>query len=544
MIPNQRHKIELEKLIVLIFDLTKGKGGFMKLLKIPFLLILLNIIPIGCQYQPDKSIQPAMADQAQHYVSIDGLWRCTPETALKFPNGTLEPVIRISGDAYDNLKVQGCFLWEKRFYDYWKIKSFKFTASTNQLEMIFDEGNVFKGVIDQNKKMIHGTAYSNEWGDPENRGYENKLDFMRDEKSDENRFFFPRPAGVNGSIKYVYQQPEQIDNNLQTASIFQFINDSTAFFSLIERIIKQKFGRLETLLILKDKKLVLEEYFYGYDRTQLHNIHSCTKSIVSLLLGIALEHNNKMNVDKSFFEYIPKYDSLKTKEKGQIKLKHVLTMTAGFGEAEDSENSNSGDPIYDIITLPMTTKPGEKFKYSNECSNLLGGIIYSLEGKQANEYAKEVLFGPLNISQFYWETEKGIPHCYSDLHMRPRDMAKIGLLALNKGYWSKKQIVPEEWIDISAKPHVAESEYFDYGYQWWYRSKQNKPWWKNPVRGGKTEHDMFLALGYGGQYIMIIKDLNIVIVTTSSDYNESNGMAHSKIPMVIEEIVPLFEHSI
>lgn len=516
----------------------------MRLLKIPFLLILLNIFPLGCQHYPDKNNQPAAVNQSKHYISIDGLWRCTPGTALKFPNGTLEPVIKISGDAYGNLKVQGCFLWEKRFYDYWKIKSFKFTDSTNQLEMVFNEGAIFKGVIDRDKKMIHGTAYSDEWGDPKNRVYENKLDFIRDGKTDENRLFFPRPAGVNGSMEYVYHQPEQIDNYLQTASIFQFIKDSTAFYSLMEKIIKQKFGRLESLLILKDQKLVLEEYFYGYNRTQLHNIHSCTKSIVSLLLGIALERNKNMNVDKSVFDYIPKYDSLKTKENEQIKLKHVLTMTAGFGEAEDSKNSNSRDPIHDILTLPMETKPGEKFKYSNECSDLLGGVIYSLEGEQADEFGQDVLFDKLGISDYHWVRENGIPHCYSDLHMRSRDMAKIGLLVLSKGYWNNEQIVPEEWINVSTKPHVAESEYFNYGYQWWYRSKQNKPWWKNPVRGGKTEHDMALALGYGGQYIMIIRDLNMVLVTTSSDYNESNGMALAKIPMVIEEIVPLFEDSI
>ncbi|MEJ2614940.1 MAG: serine hydrolase [Ignavibacteriaceae bacterium] len=513
----------------------------MKLIKIPLLLILLIIFLPGCQYNQDKNTELTTTGHAQHYISIDGLWRCTPETALKFPNGTLEPVIRISGDAYGNLNVQGCFLWDKQFYDYWEVKSFKFTDSTNQLEMVFEEGN-FKGVVDQDKKIIHGTAYSDEWGDPKNRSYENKLDFIRDEKTDENRLFFPRPAGVNGSMEYVYHQPEQIDNYLQTASIFQFIKDSTTFYSLMEKIIKQKFGRLESLLILKDKKLVLEEYFYGYNRTKLHNIHSCTKSIVSLLLGAALGNNGKMDVDKSIFDYLPKYDSLKTKENEQIKLKHVLTMTAGLQEAEDHNNADNGDPIHDILTLPIGTKPGEKFKYSNECSELLGGIIYSLEGRQADEYAQEVLFDPLDISQFYWETENGIPHCYSDLHMRPRDMAKIGLLVLNKGYWNGKQIVPEEWIDVSTKPHVAESDYFNYGYQWWHRSNQNKPWWKNPVGGGKTEHDMALALGYGGQYIMIIRDLNMVIVTTSSDYNESNGMAFAKVPMVAEEIVPFFEN--
>ena len=125
--------------------------------------------------------------------------------------------------------------------------------------------------------------------------------------------------------------------------------------------------------------------------------------------------------------------------------------------------------------------------------------------------------------------------------MYPRDMAKIGLLVLNNGYWNGEQIVPKEWIDMSTKPYVAESEFFDYGYQWWYRSKQNKSWWDDPVHGGKTEHDMLLALGFGGQYIMVVRDLNLVIVTTSSDNNGENGMGHQKIPMVIEDVVPLFD---
>jgi len=391
--------------------------------------------------------------------------------------------------------------------------------------------------------MIRGVAYSDVWGDPRNRVYENKLDFIRDEKTDENRLFYPRPAGVNGSIEYIYHQPEQIDNYLQTGSIFKFITDSTAFYSLMERIIKQKFGRLESLLILKDKKLVLEEYFYGYDRTQLHDIHSCTKSITSLLLGISLDRHKKLNVDQPVFNFFPRYDSLRTPEKGEIKLKHVLTMTAGFQEEKGFEGTKPDDKIKNILSLPLGSTPGEKFKYSGECTNLLGGIIYDLEGKQADEYAKEVLFNKLGISEFYWERENGILPCDVGLHMYPRDMAKIGLLVFNNGYWNGEQIVPEEWIKMSARLHVAESEFFDYGYQWWYRSKRNKPWWKNPIQGGKTEHDMFLALGYGGQYIMIIRDLNMVIVTTSSDYNESNGMAHAKVPMVIEEIVPLFEDS-
>jgi len=169
---------------------------------------------------------------------------------------------------------------------------------------------------------------------------------------------------MNGSIEYIYHQPEQIDNYLQTASIFQSINNSTAFYSLMEKIIKQKFGRLESLLILKDQKLVLEEYFYGYDQTQLHDIHSCTKSITSLLLGISLDRHKKLNVDQPVFNFFPRYDSLRTPEKGEIKLKHVLTMTAGFQEEKGFEGTKPDDKTKNILSLPLGSTPGEKFKYS------------------------------------------------------------------------------------------------------------------------------------------------------------------------------------
>jgi CubicO group peptidase (beta-lactamase class C family) len=368
-----------------------------------------------------------------------------------------------------------------------------------------------------------------------------KLDFIRDPDVDIARFFIAYPAGPDGAIAYSYHPPEICNDQLQTGSIFNYLKDSTTFYNLIERIIRQEFGRLESLIIIKDQKLVLEEYFFGYDRTQMHNIHSCTKSVVSLLLGISLERHNKLDVDQPVFNFFPQYDSLKTPEKEKITLEHVLTMTSGLPEDDDFEKHDPGDLVIQMLIQSLESTPGEKFNYNNNGTNLLGSIIYTLEKKQADEFALEVLFKKLGISDFYWEKENGVLSCHSDLHMLPRDMAKIGLLALNNGSWNGEQIVPEQWIDVSTKAQVAESEFFDYGYQWWYRSKRNKPWWENPVHGGTNEHDMFTALGYGGQFIMIVRDLNMVIVTTSSDYNEDNGRWLANVPMVIENVVPLFD---
>ena len=508
--------------------------------KIKYVLLSIWVLGffISCKHPISTETKKAGFPNKKHYVSIDGLWRCTPETAYQYPHGTLEYIIQIDGDAFGKLTARGCFFWDNRFYDYWKFNSVQFIDSVNQLVIVDNEGNTYKGIVDQKKEMIRGFAV---W-DSDDAPDTVKLDFIRDQAMDVNKLFIPCPPASDGSITYTYHQPERCNDQLQTASIFNYVKDTTAFFNLVKRIIRRDFGRLESFLIIKDQKLVLEEYFYGYTRTQLHYINSCTKSITSLLLGITLEHHKKLNVDQPIFNFFPQYDSLETAKKKQITLKHVLTMTAGLQEGEGFGDITPDNFITYLLSLPLESDPGEKFKYSNECTNLLGGIIYTLENKQADEFAKEVLVNKLGISEFYWEKENGVLQCHKGLHMYPRDMAKIGLLVLNKGSWNGEQIVPKEWIDISTKPYVAESDFFDYGYQWWYRSKRNKSWWEDPVHGSKDEHDMILALGYGGQFIMIIRDLNMTIIITSSDNNESTGMWIAKVPMVIEDVVPLFDY--
>lgn len=503
--------------------------------KLAFIFYGLFVFLTSCKQAISPEKQQPKLPVYTHYVSIDGLWRATPETATKYPHGILEPIIQVSGEASGKLNVRGCFFWDNHFYDYWEFEHVQFMDSTRQLVILDIDGGIYQGFVDNRKGQIRGTVC---WGGDEDTL---KLDFVRDENLDATQLFVPYPSGPTGSVKYTYQQPDDQKDQLQTASVFDFVDDSTAFYNLIERIIKQKHGRLESFLIIKDQKLVFEEYFYGYNRNQLHNIRSCTKSITSLLLGITLERHQKLNASQPFFRFFQEYDSLMTPEMEQITLKHVMTMTPGFTAEDDWEIHNPNDLVKELLLQPLQTAPGERFQYNNNCTNLLGCVIYTLEKEQADEFAKEVLFNRLGITDFYWEKVNGVLHCHSDLHLKPRDMAKIGLLVLNNGVWAGKQIVPKDWLTESTKPHVAESEFFDYGYQWWYRSKQNKSWWKEPVHGSCDEDDMFLALGYGGQYIMIIRDMNMVIVTTSSDFNEENGMAHQKIPMVIEEVVPLFK---
>lgn len=358
--------------------------------------------------------------KSEHFVSIDGLWRVSPETAIKYPHGTLEPIIQVNGGYNKKLIARGCFLWESRFYDYWNIDSIQYIDSTNELFMFYDDGGKYEGIVGQNKEMIQGTAY---W-DEEDTSDTARIDFIRDEDFDIDRMFTPYSHSRYGSIKYSYHQPKNYNDQLHTASIFEAIKDSSVFLNLMERIIRQDFGRLESFLVIKDQKLVIEEYFYNFDRMQLHPVHSVTKSITSLLLGIALERHNKMDVNQPVFDFFPEFDSLITPEKAQIKLKHVLTMTSGLPEEDNFEKNDPIDLVKQMLILPQKSVPGEEFSYNGNNSNLLGSIIYALEKKQADELATEVLFNKLGISEFQWEKENGVLPCHSELQMLPRDMAK------------------------------------------------------------------------------------------------------------------------
>jgi CubicO group peptidase (beta-lactamase class C family) len=462
-------------------------------------------------------------------TNIEGLW--ISEKTSHFGPGVQKVALLIGRDCMKTLTARGFLLRNDAFRMEWKFINVQYDSIAKRISMLDSDSDTLICSLDAKNEMCKGALHlQNKTKKPLNfvRAGENLLGLC-----------YPRIPDSSGQIVYRYHKPEQYDDYWQTDSIFKYVKDSTAVYRLMERIINHEFGRLESLLIIKDRKLILEEYFYGYNRTMLHRINSCTKSITSLLLGIALDRHKIIHVDQSVFNFFPRYDSLKTPQKEQITLKHVLTMTAGFDEEAGSEDPEADNFIQCILNNPMETNPGEKFRYSGKCTNLLGGIIVSLENRQVDEFAKEVLFNKLGISEFNWEKENGVLPCDLGLEMAPRDMAKIGLLVFNQGNWNGEQIVPEEWIAASTKPYVAESEFFDYGYQWWYRSKRNKCWWDDPVHGGKTEHDMFLALGAGGQYIMVIRDLNMVIVTTSSDYND-DGTAHQKVPMVIEDIVPIF----
>jgi CubicO group peptidase (beta-lactamase class C family) len=344
--------------------------------------------------------------------------------------------------------------------------------------------------------------------------------------------------------EYVYHAPEETGDGWETSSLDAEGVDLERVKELIRNILNKRFVNIHSVLLVKNGKLVLEEYFYGYNRDKKHQLRSATKSVTSILVGIAKDQKRIKSVDEKLYESFPEYEEIDwSAPKNNITLKHVLTMTAGLDWNEwtypDSDTRSSiygmvrsDDWIEFVLKRRIVQSPGKIFNYSSGLSLVLGAILKNKTGLYANEYAEKYLFGPLGISDFSWQQgPNGMVYTSGGdrgLWLRPRDMAKIGLLFINKGNWKGQQIVSSEWVNESTKPHV--NAFFagsEYGYQWWRGEKTI----------GNRSIGVFYAAGHGGQYIFVCPCLDLVAVFTSKVHGNPLDVARPQI-MMVDHIIP------
>lgn len=266
---------------------------------------------------------------------------------------------------------------------------------------------------------------------------------------------------------------------------------------------------IDSVTIVRNGYLVTDANFYPFQPDSKHIIHSCTKSVVSALIGIAIEQGYIENVQVPVLDLFPERTVANlTAEKEAMTLEDVLNMATGL-DCQDSylyrwrglnEMRQSQDWVQYVLDLPMVEEPGKKFEYCNGASFLLSAIIQETTGMTAFEFAEENLFSPLGISDVIWPTNpQGISIGWGELRMRPHDMAKIGYLFLNDGWWQDEQVVPASWVEASTRKHISSRTLEDgYGYQWWV-----------------NDSGMFMALGYRGQYIVVVPEEELVVVFTS-----------------------------
>ena len=282
---------------------------------------------------------------------------------------------------------------------------------------------------------------------------------------------------------------------------------SQTLAEMMEHIKRNNFS-IDSILIVRNGYLVLDAYFYPFIKGQKHIIHSCTKSIMSALVGIAIDKGYIKNVDQPITDFFPKKEITNLNDlKKSITLKDLLMMASGL-RCRDSylyrwlgltEMRNSNDWAQYVLDLPMAETPGEKFEYCNGVSYLLSVIIQNTTKMKTLDFARKHLFGPLGIVDVGWATSpQGFDIGYGEMWLKPHDMAKFGWLFLNKGQWGNKQIVPSAWVEVSTRGHINATLFDQYGYQWWVDSA-----------------GFYTAVGYKGQFIFVVPEKNIVVVFTS-----------------------------
>ncbi len=288
---------------------------------------------------------------------------------------------------------------------------------------------------------------------------------------------------------------------------------------------KEKGYAIESITIIRNGYIVTDAYFHPFQKGAKHIIHSCTKSITSALVGIALDKGDIKDVNQPILEFFPEKTIANLDEhKRAITLENLLTMASGL-QCRDSylykwkglmEMKNSGDWAQYILDLPMAEPPGQRFEYCNGVSYLLSAIIQKTTNMKTLDFARKYLFGPLGITDVQWRTSpQDIDIGWGEMWLTPHDMAKIGWLYLNRGKWEGKQIVPATWVEASTQGHISSTLFPRYGYQWW------------------IDASYYMAVGYKGQFIYVVPEKNMIVVFTGallgSDFYEPKALLNEYI---------------
>lgn len=309
--------------------------------------------------------------------------------------------------------------------------------------------------------------------------------------------------------------------------------DPAVLCAIGPRFEQWKEANVHAVVVARNGVLVYEHYFAGedekwgrplgrvaYDAGKLHDLRSITKSVTSLLVGIALDRGWIKDIDTPVFSFFPEYADLRSDEKDRVTLRHLLTMSAGFAWTDPSMSYGNPanteglmirapDPYRYLLEQPLATPPGQSYNYNSGETSLLAAVLHKASGKGFDVLAQEVLFDPLGISDVEWmRYANGDPIAGWGLRMRPRDIAKVGQLMLDHGRWQGKQIVPEAWIAQSTAPQFNGEGLFFYGYLWWLGRSLVE----------RREIDWIAGVGLGGQRLFIVPDRDLIVAVTAGLY--------------------------
>lgn len=291
---------------------------------------------------------------------------------------------------------------------------------------------------------------------------------------------------------------------------------------------------LRSVLIQQNGELLGENYFRNASPDYPYNIKSASKSIISILVGIAVDQD-EISMDETLGDYFPDYfEAHPDPEKETITIRNLISMQSGL---ETTSFYNYGAWVISDnwvefqLAQPLEEEPGGRMSYSTGTSHLLSVIITKATGMNTRAFADKYLFEPLNIQVGGWDRDpQGYYMGGNNLALTPGDMLKIGQMMLNAGSWNGQRIVSQEWVRDSFQTYTRSNfNPYDYGYMWWNRS----------VSG----YDVYFAWGFGGQYIFLIPELDGVVVVTSFLENATQRRTYKEpiFELLGQHIIPFLQ---
>jgi CubicO group peptidase (beta-lactamase class C family) len=337
----------------------------------------------------------------------------------------------------------------------------------------------------------------------------------------DKEMWYPRLTNSK-DYKYSYQQPTNDKDGLNTGNLDNSGLDKLLLNEMMEKIVDGKYPNVHSILIIKDGKLVFEEYFYEHNKNKLHELRSATKSFISALTGIAIDKGFIKSKTETVLSYFPEYTIENNSDaKQKITIENLLTNQSGLdcdvsnqkSVGNETTMNNTDDWVKFTLDLPMSDSAGGKGMYCSGNPITLGRIIEKATKQTLPEFAKQNLFNPLGINNYVWnfKPNKSSVETFCQVYLTSREMAKFGLLYLDKGNWNGKQIISKEWVKLSLQKHSV-VQGVNYGYLWW-----NKYLDADGVR-----YYSFAAQGNGGQKIYIWEEQNMVTVITGGNYNSQS----------------------
>jgi CubicO group peptidase (beta-lactamase class C family) len=373
--------------------------------------------------------------------------------------------------------------------------------------------------------------------------------------------FTRRPAGAaaglfpraEGGAPYAYHKPETADDGWPTAALADAGMDSGPLRELVEKILTADLQdnplNIHSLLVARHGKLVFEEYFYGYGRQLTHDTRSASKTYGPVLAGIARGRGANIGPDTPVYGQYPEYrpfDHWDVRKDG-LTLRHLMTMTSGLA-CDDNDDSSPGqeDTMQEqrsqpdwykyTLDLPLARDPGgEKAIYCSAGMNLIGGVVKNATGTWLPEFFDAYLARPLQFGTYHMNlTPTGDAYMGGGLAVRPRDGIKLGQLYLSRGLWNGRRVVPSAWVEESTAAHSSFSPMIDgdlnhqYGYGWHI----------NPLKTPGRTYRSFSAGGNGGQIVMVIPELDMVVAFNGGSYGEFSKWYRWSLELVPQYIIP------